>query len=751
MKLAENSDKTVGWSAKNYQVLTKIAEELKPGATKGFAKEMKQAEQDMRKAGIAVRDKTKADQDTAKTSRGLNVDMKELKYSTKETRKAFTNFTKVLFNAKGDFASFFSVFKNLPLVGGVFGVLAGGASILDDYINSIRIASKMNVTFGETVADALIQTGKMAMSMGEFAEFTTKYAGAINRLGIPAIAQMSSNIRSTNTSLAQMGLTTSEMNDYLGQYLEQERLRDGLRERNEQRLQQQFENQMENVYEIARLTGRSLDEVFQEFKKMATDPTMAALLGTIPEEARAAVKGVATAFPQLVPMVQGVLIHNTAAFTEEYTKLLPTGLAGELDDILRRLKSGSLTAAEGTLELSELFGRMSDEQVKNLMLIDQNMGDLAASVRMSANQIDQAAELEQKRRDAVNSELMKFQQAIVDFSAEFRVGILEAFFGDMGSEGAAAKIAEFRDLLGQAGRRIQKAIIEGLGGIVEGDLFGKLADNLEWATEKLAEWIRWALSEEGRQAISNFIDGLKAIATTLGHVISFIGSFFSVTGAFGVAIIGGLGLLFSSKILTSLVAKSIGGLFGAATGGAGFSLRGAGRLLTRAPLIAGAYGAFQGATADQDELSGRLGYEAGIGDRVRVGISEAVGALTFGLLDAETSLQNLTNLSLIGKYKVGEMFGGASDEVKSQILSRGAMLGGAADAVPRETVVQTEAVTPAGANVRESIDEQVKLLEEIVENTRATAGASQVGIAQRQRQIDQDRKLSDAWELMVSP
>ena len=389
-----------------------------------------------------------------------------------------------------------SVLEKLPLLGAILSPVPG---ILREYTDALRKVTISTVDYEDGLNGVAISSQKLGMSLREYADFVSKYAGAINRYGLPSILRMAQNIRFNNDYIYRMGLTTEEVTNYFGEFLEQQRIADGRRNRTENELQEMFSRQMKMVFEIARRTGRSFEEVFQSLKEQIIKPDIALLFRDIPEKVRNEILKFTESVPALRNVFEDYLRKGTIYFSAEVDSMLIT-YASDIEKVFRGIKNGAMSHEEAIKYLLKVTENLSEDQLKRLFLIDENTAEFASKLKVQLEKINSSIE-------------KNFDETKLDNVSKFLMSL------DM----------RFREILGT----IKESFIRGLVGTKTTDELDKMFENLRKGLENLAKFfgsmLSSALTEENitklRMGITDFFEVAKIFFKNIKTFFEYINSF----------------------------------------------------------------------------------------------------------------------------------------------------------------------------------------------------------------------------------
>ena len=640
--------------------MKKIADSLQPGGNKKYLKDLEKSFSRASQSTETFSRRTQSASDAASTLENefgiVSESTGQFGSHIKGAGSAVLGFSESVHDMRMSMGGLTQVLSNLPLVGGTFAMFTGLAYVLDDSIEHYRTMTRSMVRFEGGLIEAQMRAGEMGIAFEEFAEITTKYAGVINRLGIDSFSTLVREVKTSSSLMANLGLTVSDTSEYLAQYLERERLLGSLRQVNDQEMNQQFQQAMTYSAEVAAMTGKGLQDVFDQFTQQAQDPRFANALRILPDQAEQAATALATIAPELKGGLLTFLEKGTAMHDEEFAKLVPTGVADELEGLFGDIEAGRVDQREVALRFKEIMQAVSPEQIRHFSFFEDGTLEMISSMQTAADAINaEAMDISEMNRET-DTALLEFNEMLSTLARTIKVEVLEGLFGELGSDEFKENLDYFRETLKGLGDSIVNLLFGELGS--DENRMDQLREKIDWVTdgframlhggiEGFIDVLEWFKDPENRQRILNALDDVTGAITAVAGAVAGMTSWFSENGLLGEALIGGITALFLGPAIVSALAGAIGKLFlgraalGAVTSGVSSLLGSGGRAAGDAAGTAGrGLGRAGGALKSLGRAAGRFGPLAAIMSAVDLGgtlLDRSMGNITGDEATAEMS------------------------------------------------------------------------------------------------------------------
>lgn len=499
----------------------------------------------------------------------------ELTKETKGATKAFNDF-KVKHNAAreaiqdfsvniikgtdkfGDFTS--SLTGYISQMGFGYALLAQGLQRLVDELDlqivRFRQLSMVGADFGDSIFASRYAAIDAGLSLEEFKGQVESNAGTFALLGGSTIAgvrrfQSLSRViqRDLQPTFSRLGLSMSETNDLMTDYLEIQTGLGRAQEMSNEDLVEGTKNYIQELDLLARVTGMSRKEASEALKAQQKDRNLKSLMMSMPAELQAQLGGMLASISKTSPQI-----------------------------------------ADAVKELVITGGAPISDTAKGLLLVDQNLGNMARGLRDGSVTQEEFAQALQ--RAAIRAK----EQGLA-------MGANNALIGFMGNEivtvGAElAQFGKFADARAEAEREQMKASQTGSKSVADfSSQMTKLTNSLISIFSPLLEAVTWTASK--------FTD-----------LVAYLGNAINAMGTFGKVVTGAI-----TAILVGLAAYKTGKMAGNVVGGVKNFFKGGG-----APSIPG-------------EKSG--------GSKVLEGISKSGGGLGAGLKGLAGGLTAFANPTVL--------------------------------------------------------------------------------------------------------
>jgi hypothetical protein len=342
---------------------------------------------------------------------------------------AGTNFVKTLIEG-GDTLTDFA--QHVPIIGSQLSLLTG---LIDSTVESFRLLSGAGISFGESIFEIRRMAAEARMSLETFSNVVRENSASLALLGgntnqgVRRFAEISKIVNEEfRPSLMNLGFNIDEVAEFTGSYLSQQ-IRLGRAQRMDAR--QLAEGTQEYILQLdrlARITGRSREELSRDLEAQLQDRRIAALVRSMDNDARMRMQGVLAG------------IENTD-LREAITEMIATGgvplsEAGKglasvipgLADASRALRDGQITEEEfaevlrsGAAEADEFLTQNGRTAAALAALGNEFYSLLPELARMttfgamSADAIREQTEARERQESA----LLSFNEALLNIRTEF--------------------------------------------------------------------------------------------------------------------------------------------------------------------------------------------------------------------------------------------------------------------------------------------------------------------------------------------
>jgi hypothetical protein len=516
-------------------------------------------------------------------------------------------------------------FKNV-ISGLVYGtVFATLAEHLTKTSGLYREFFDVGQNFSGSIMEMQMVAAKAGMSMEDLAKYTKTAAGAAAMMGMKSFVALNKNVKTSLKEFGQFGLTTQEVDEYLGKYLETQTELGTAQSMSGTDLKNQFVELAGVSQNLSDATGKSKKAIMEFTQQMAKSPALFGYLNSLPKSMSTSVNsGIQKAMAMFAVMPdevanslgqslsEGLALGNTAMSStfssmgaffngkvvtsfDNIRNQIETGgdVAAATADFYRDLKE---TGPEAQRMLAQLAATGDQEAASMLKMI-------SGANKMTEAQLKQleSSERLKKTMEGPTETMMNFGVVAGRVSGNLRAlglkvaaTIIDTFkLGEvftaaaeyieklMGSKDGIDLGTVVRDLTAILGPPIQKSIASAMGKVKEiwselfpRGLFAEIFPNGIWEAI-------FPEKERGKLAsiVTVMVDKLGIIGAALTAFAVLVGGKALITKGAGMAA-GAIGnKLFGGGGATGAVGGTAGGAAGAAggaaAGGAGGSLAGA--------------------------------------------------------------------------------------------------------------------------------------------------------------------------------
>jgi hypothetical protein len=342
---------------------------------------------------------------------------------------AGTNFVKTLIEG-GDTLTDFA--QHVPLIGNQLSLLTG---LIDSTVESFRLLSGAGISFGESIFEIRRMAAEARMSLETFSNVIRENSASLALLGgntnqgVRRFAEISKIINEEfRPSLMNLGFNIDEVAEFTGSYLSQQ-IRLGRAQRMDAR--QLAEGTQEYILQLdrlARITGRSREELSRDLEAQLQDRRIAALVRSMDNDARMRMQGVLAGIEN-TDLKEAIteMIATGGVPLSEAGKGLASVIPG-LADASRALRDGQITEEEfaevlrsGAAEADEFLKQNGNTAAALAALGNEFYSLLPELARMttfgamSADAIREQTEARERQESA----LLSFNNALLDIRTEF--------------------------------------------------------------------------------------------------------------------------------------------------------------------------------------------------------------------------------------------------------------------------------------------------------------------------------------------
>ena len=437
--------------------------------------------------------------------------------------------------------------RHLPVVGGHLAVLT---QFVDDNIDSFRQLAGVGVDFGETIFEVRRQAAVAGVSLDAFQQAVINNSTELARFGgnaqsgARALAQISGSVSSKlGDGFDRLGISMEEQVDYTAQYLAQQTRVGRAQTMTQAQLSAGAGEYILQLDRLAKLTGKSRDELAAEMAAEAVSPAMNILYNSL-ADGGAQIKGQlssigASAGPEMRAAMEELIAFNGVPQTEFAKSLLL--LNPELSGLAQNMRDNNASMEDIESALAQTQ-RNAVERARNdvdILTVDAQRGGLisqAIDVALGINkQQGDAAEVAAAQNAAMEDEtrsLLSFQRRVAELRGAFNEAAIEnGIFGGL----QEALSTGLRDGLGVA--MASTAVVTAIAGIFAANsIKNRIADMIGGGRESRRGGGRGGMmGAAGRGAGA----GIAGLGRGVGAGISGLGNGLAAAGLKAPAIIAG--------------------------------------------------------------------------------------------------------------------------------------------------------------------------------------------------------------------
>ena len=436
------------------------------------AKDQKEFQKQLEKTIKSMKEKKKLDDEEIKNLKDINKEFDKAEESVADFSDSLDKassmagpFVKTMFElgsgaakTTGGLTQLSGMFAKFGLVGDVVQALAGS---LDYNMNVFRELSQVGASFGKSLIGMREAAHSAMLPLGEFAGIVADNAMALSSLygtteaGIKSLAQFSLAIRdkALQEGLYNLGITTDELNEYMGTYLVQQRFAQVRENLTAAQVAERTTKYAKQLDLLAKATGIQRSQIDDAIKQQQSDALLQkALTGLTVDETKEA-----NAF-------LGVLKTISPAMHDNAKMMIESGIP--LDDFGAELMGLSPELADLILNFKDLIrsGKSADDVLAMMAPYAQQLQEMPQAVLAQFPQLaDSLLKLGTMNMDVAKGQQEQQVQAgkTLEVMGDFdeQLNRLKVEFAQMGTEflkGLTPAVAAFKDF-----------IIEDLKGFVE--------------------------------------------------------------------------------------------------------------------------------------------------------------------------------------------------------------------------------------------------------------------------------------------
>ena len=346
-----------------------------------------------------------------------------------ETIQSFANVGDSVESAAG-------IFKDVPLVGSVFGAVAGAATKVADSFNK---GTQAGASFGGSIAEMSRAAGEAGMTLDNFAGLISQNGqgmlgfGSTVESGARRFATLSRDLRSTSSELYALGFSTQEINEGLASYGQQIRMQGLQRGRSDQELIAGARDYLKEMDALAKITGEDRKAKEAERERLLQDAQFQASMAGLQEDVRKSFLNTTQQLPAgLQNFAKDILATGTAT-TAENQKLMSQmpRSAAMLADMNAKMQRGEAITTEERNRLNNLMAQEGQQALKSIKFagaanaeLSPLVNSLADTYKMQENAVTDANKAQDDaaaNTEGMNEELNKSREALAQMSNQFQM------------------------------------------------------------------------------------------------------------------------------------------------------------------------------------------------------------------------------------------------------------------------------------------------------------------------------------------
>jgi hypothetical protein len=322
---------------------------------------------------------------------------------------------------------FTSAFKNIPVLGPAFNSLAGS---LDFNIDQFRNLSSFGADFGKSLVGMRLAASAAQLPLKEFADLVAQNRETLAGLygttsrGATSLGRLSESVRKRlEPELAGLGLTTEDINQFLGTYLvTQQKL--GLQEyKNDQLATKSVTNYAMELDKLKRLTGEQVQDLDKEVNKRKNDSVFAARLRELDENRATAERAAVAALDRTSPAI-GEFVKNVLATGNPVTEFdsMLAGTNSGLFNLVRNFRENGGDVAVFLKKVSESSEEFAKQFGANMLAFNPALKEATDASQMLVGRFGDLVKVAEEQRaaaDPATKELNEFRASTKRLKSAF--------------------------------------------------------------------------------------------------------------------------------------------------------------------------------------------------------------------------------------------------------------------------------------------------------------------------------------------
>lgn len=481
------------------------------------------------------------------------------------TEKSIRNFSDSGRKGADTLNTFTEGLKGMPLLGNLNDL----ANSFDFNIGIFRQLSSQGADFGQSIIRMRQAAADARLPLLEFVDLTSANAstlaalfGTVNQ-GVPALTKFTEQLRTQGIpQLAALGLTTENLNEFLGTFLDIQRVQQRFNRMSDAEITAGTITYAKELDRLTRLTGIQRENLDEEIKKQNADAIFQTYLQGLDKDQAIASQQLVATVSQLNPAL-GSSLKNFLATGVQFDELSQqaSALVPGFSDAVLAFRSGRIGIDQVLQSLASGAQTFRSQFNDPAVLLGGGLTDLAnAFLPLSTLTLDTAnASREQLlAQESLTKNLAEFNESAKRLKAGFETIQTSIMIG-LGPmlSGLIGGTNEGFIMIGNSLANFSKEF----PGIVAGGFVGALAG--KYLFDKAAQILIIAAGVRiGQGSLTSFMKGLsgtflRTTGTMLGMFLRFAGPLASL-----VTILSSISMIFDEKTRAQGVGGAAGGIAG---------------------------------------------------------------------------------------------------------------------------------------------------------------------------------------------
>jgi ABC-type transporter Mla subunit MlaD len=304
--------------------------------------------------------------------------------------------------------------------------VAGTIAVVDQTISNFRSLSEVGQTFTGGLTDMYNTAFESSMTLDQFTESVKASSGAVSALGLRRFGELSKEVRTLAQEFGSFGMTTSQLNEYMGEYIDIQRMAGTLDQMRRNQMASEVTNFIRNIDAVAAATGEARESIMKQVKEDITDPfaaiTLANMDDNLRQEFQGAMAQVSGVFGSGAADMLRASFSEFGIYSSEFAEqLAEAGPAGqrfiqEFSDLTGRIQQGE-PGAEATLDMIESMQNDSEELRSLILNLRQSGMDTVADQFQRLQKVNVEEMRESLRRQ---QRLEPFMQMLANLEKHFQ-------------------------------------------------------------------------------------------------------------------------------------------------------------------------------------------------------------------------------------------------------------------------------------------------------------------------------------------